>query len=162
MSWTPEKDDFLAACIADGQTAQGTAGLVSAKFGEVITRNACIGRAARRQLGAFGGNAPAGPRKARQARPCRTAVNLHAILDNAKAIRRVIPTAGAVPGSSPVHLMDLDTGHCRWPIGEGAAVLFCAEVQDGDRPYCPAHSRVAYRAATITPRDLERMARRFR
>jgi len=47
-----------------------------------------------------------------------------------------------------VTLLSLSSAHCRWPLGEGRAVLFCGEPRAGGSPYCTCHYKRAY---TITP-----------
>lgn len=68
-------------------------------------------------------------------------------------------TAAPKPAPAPViapdqpeprHLtmMQLGTGVCRWPIGEGAEMTFCGcatpDVTDPQQPYCAFHRRKAF------------------
>lgn len=49
-----------------------------------------------------------------------------------------------LPGSSPVPLLMLSAGQCRWPVGD-APTLFCAEHAEG--VYCAHHKAVSMRAS---------------
>lgn len=47
----------------------------------------------------------------------------------------------ALPGTTPVTLMDLEPGMCKWPIGQDRPYLFCGAHADG--VYCPEHTQRA-------------------
>lgn len=47
--------------------------------------------------------------------------------------------------ANPVALFDLQDHHCRWPLGDPHhEMLHCGAQVALDRPYCPAHCRMAY------------------
>lgn len=58
----------------------------------------------------------------------------------------------AVP--QPCTLMELTNETCRWPIGEGADMLFCGSPSDmhNGRPYCQFHTRMGLAPRTTTRR----------
>ena len=47
----------------------------------------------------------------------------------------------ALPGTSPVSLVDLEPGQCKWPIGD-KPILFCGAAADG--VYCESHTAMAW------------------
>ncbi len=57
------------------------------------------------------------------------------------------PSAGAAPEQDNVIRLDgLQTGMCRWPVGEsdGAGYHFCGAAAVDGKPYCPTHCDLAY------------------
>lgn len=44
-----------------------------------------------------------------------------------------------LPGTTPVSLIDLEPGMCKWPIGEGSPYLFCG-THAASGPYCEHHT----------------------
>jgi GcrA cell cycle regulator len=54
-------------------------------------------------------------------------------------------------------LLELSEERCRWPISTPGAAdfCFCGNTPLGGLPYCPGHSRLAYR-----PGSRQRVARR--
>jgi hypothetical protein len=56
-----------------------------------------------------------------------------------------------LPGSTPVHIYDLEPHHCRWPTGHW---LFCG-CEKTDGPYCAAHQQIATRGVVMVkqPQD---------
>lgn len=66
-----------------------------------------------------------------------------------------------IEGSAPRRLEDRPSGGCRWPVG--AEFLSCSEAVEGERPYCPTHTRLAYqpRSPKRTPNELARSLRKF-
>lgn len=55
----------------------------------------------------------------------------------------------ALPGTSPVALVDLVHGMCKWPIGLDRPYRFCG-ADSGDEVYCKTHTKVARSGATST------------
>lgn len=59
-------------------------------------------------------------------------------------------TPAPAPAPAPVrgvHMSDLATHHCRWPCDTPPGVIalrYCGERRARDKPYCPAHSAIAY------------------
>lgn len=56
----------------------------------------------------------------------------------------------------------LNGSDCRFPVGDisGADQLFCGEVVEGDKPYCPKCSKLAYQTPFVSNRDFIRGLRR--
>lgn len=51
-----------------------------------------------------------------------------------------------IPQEQRRTFMELESHHCRWPVGDPQAkdFFFCGAVKAGDGPYCAHHHRVAY------------------
>jgi GcrA cell cycle regulator len=54
------------------------------------------------------------------------------------------PAWDPLPGTTPVAMMDLEPGMCKWPIRDGKPYLFCGCPSNAQ--YCEYHSTVAYRS----------------
>ncbi len=46
-----------------------------------------------------------------------------------------------LPGSTPVALVDLERGRCKWPIGDGPILMCGLPAPDGR--YCTTHAKMA-------------------
>lgn len=53
------------------------------------------------------------------------------------------PAFDPLPGTTPIPLMDIQNGQCRWPIGEPFEGYCGQEVEHGS--YCPAHNNIAWK-----------------
>lgn len=62
-----------------------------------------------------------------------------------------------LPGSTPVPLMDLKPGQCKWPIGDEKPFLFCGK-PCGDGSYCKAHARASVGKGTWIEREAVALA----
>ena len=58
-----------------------------------------------------------------------------------------------------VALFDLEPRHCRWPLGEGPAQMFCGAAKVSGHPYCPRHGNMAYKKSPNRVTDEERARR---
>lgn len=135
-SWTPAQDAMLKDLLATGISFSQIAMEMNAGF----SRNACIGRASRLGL--------SGPvKKFRAPRTPRSRV-----VNTPRTIRAARERPAPSPIPEPqlsaeflgVALLDLTPEMCRFPRGEGASILFCGQVTDGDSSWCPACSQVVY------------------
>lgn len=66
------------------------------------------------------------------------------------------PAWRRLPGSSPVALIDLEPGMCKWPIGEEAPYLFCGEACEG--VYCEHHQALSHGTGTKGERSAHRVS----
>lgn len=64
----------------------------------------------------------------------------------------------ALPGTSPVPLVDLERGMCRWPIGD-KPVLFCGCATKDEATYCPTHHVMSIGEGTPSERTAIKAAR---
>jgi len=56
-----------------------------------------------------------------------------------------------------VALQDLETGDCRWPVGDPkrGPFGFCGCAQEPDSPYCADHRRLAFVQREVLPAKRE-------
>lgn len=137
--WTPARDQQLRDLRGLGYS-YGRCALI---IGAGATRSACIGRADRLHI----------PRIVKVPKP-----------EPKKQSRKAGPVALApVPYSEPparpgflgVTFDQLGAHHCRYPRGEGGAMLFCGQPQMEGSSYCPACHAATHRAVSITPQQAE-------
>jgi GcrA cell cycle regulator len=57
------------------------------------------------------------------------------------------PAPERIDEANRCSLMELSEGRCRWPISTPGAddFCFCGNASRDGQPYCPGHSRLAYR-----------------
>lgn len=156
--WTDERIESLRKYRHEGLSAAG----IAAALGGGLTRNAVIGKLHRLGLRTEPrapsprshpkhrikpqGRAIAGSRIAART---RGDPNMVTLID---AIAFEPPLDGAafdaaIPQSQRRTLLELREGECKWPVGEGAEMFFCAAEQHGSLPYCYHHSLRAYQPA---------------
>lgn len=163
--WTDERTERLKNLWSDGHSASQIATIL----GGGVTRNGVLGKAHRLQL------------VTRNDRPRLTSEEAHRRRLERKRKYRVKAKATRVPkaprlnvkakapesapepieftagtweplaGSSPVPMVDLETGMCRWQIGDARPYLFCGcEAASG--PYCPEHTARSVGTGSISER----------
>lgn len=131
-TWTDERIETLKRLQAEGVSCSA----IAAELGGV-SRNAVIGKLHRLGIGS--------PRRPGKPRP------EHAGTRSAKRERKVLPPRpfnDLTPEifTDPIALAALESHHCRWPQGEGAAIMFCGTRQVEGVSYCPRHCRMAYQS----------------
>lgn len=173
--WTKDEIEIVKAGIAQGHSARR----IATDLGNGRSRNAVIGIIHRAHLTPTAGaslrrvRTPA-PRKPHgNAQASGKVGRIQAAREKAKApvISPPIEPADPVlrstawlpiPKTTPVSLLDLERGMCKWPIGD-APTLFCgqhverAKTKSGEtgaeKSYCPYHERFAYGAGTPSQRN---------
>lgn len=135
MKWTAERYKRLAELRDEGLTAAQ----IAKELGGV-TRNAVIGTANR--LGLVKQTGPRTGSVVPKRKPVRKRVENHG-----NYVRLVEAVSPAVPvidqrADVPVTLFDLQSHHCRWPIGD--PVLFCGGTKLDGQAYCEHHYSIAY------------------
>lgn len=159
MSWTVQRVETLKQRWNDGAPASE----IAAELGD-ITRNAVIGKAHRLGLAGRCGSA-SGARIAAtvgERRPVerQSGVNRSRIkslrgqerqeqADERRAQFSAVEIVELPPEQSAtaVRFMDLESHHCRYPLGDPRnfdAMRFCGAQASPDRPYCPHHCVLAY------------------
>ena len=137
FAWTPKSEAWLRWLWNERKL---TASQIGSLLG--VTRNTVIGKARRmgldRRNTANQRKLVADRRKRWRKRPTRPLIKVEAMPDPIPAPRP------AVPVGQHVLLIDLQSHHCRWPIGEPPEMLFCGAVKNGSSSYCEAHARRAY------------------
>lgn len=139
--------------------------VIAAALGEGVTRNMVMGKKMRLKLPSHGrndrvsrGTTPAIiGKKGRSGNPGVTSVRsiLHRAETRIEDTRRVSGSAWQpLPGTTPVALVDLDHGACKWPIGKESPYRFCNAPTDG--PYCPHHADMSVGRGTESERAAHR------
>lgn len=156
--WTEERIELLQRLWGQGYSASQIANQLQG-----VTRNAVIGKihrlnkrseakAARVRTGVFA--APVARRRpgpeARRFTPPDWAFRPH---------QR--PILAEEPGLATCST--LAAHMCRWPIGDPdtSDFTFCGRPQDGGRPYCEGHARVAYKRGSGGDADVSRLFARY-
>jgi GcrA cell cycle regulator len=148
-TWTTERVELLKQHFEAGLTCRE----IAAQIG--VSRNAVIGKLTRLGL-------TRGPISAEQ--------HLHATTkERAKSVPRAQyrmlqvvyengePAAdGPIASERPCSLLELSKERCRWPISTPGddGICFCGNTPLKGLPYCPGHTRLAYK-----PGSRQRMAR---
>jgi GcrA cell cycle regulator len=144
-TWTTERIALLKNRIDAGLSC----GQIAREIG--VSRNAVIGKANRLGLSRFK-SAPAGqPGRTGTPKIARPRiVTQHRILRALRTEPQIPFAPVPVDSANRCSLLELQQGHCRWPISEPGAedFGFCGNEQVGGLPYCAAHARMAYRPGT--------------
>ena len=140
-TWTKERVELLKSCFEDGLSCREIAGRIG------VSRNAVIGKLSRLNLKREKAADPARRDAARDSRR-RPALRLR------RQFLRAVTTVNDAPETeAPIHnghscsLLELSAETCRWPISTPGAAdfCFCGNPPVEGLPYCPGHSRLAYR-----------------
>lgn len=139
-NWTEEREAMLSELWGAGHTAQRIADMM----GDGTTRNMVIGKAHR--MGLYAVNTTRKKPAAKKAGMTPNLIAAHAAAQakHERIAKERKDLAGRALGT-PVKMVDLETHHCRWPIGDpgNENFHFCgADRCDG--PYCKQHSRIAF------------------
>lgn len=153
-TWTEERLELLKRHFAAGLTCREIAGDIG------VSRNAVIGKLSRLNLTREKtGDAPRPARKDRDAPKGRRRGSVprlqYRIL---QAVYAEPPAADNAPIATAhcCSLLELSEERCRWPISTPGAedFCFCGNTPVEGLPYCPGHTRLAYR-----PGSRQRVAR---
>ena len=148
-AWTPEREELLRTILAGG----GSAGAAAKALG--ITRNAAMGKAHRKgfpmKAPNHGGWDEKKAKKALEARRAKGERQAKPKAPPPPPRPRIVKLEGRLV-APPIHaepslhlgLLELNYNDCRWPEGHGP-FFFCGAPALAFRPYCSAHSRMAYR-----------------
>lgn len=165
--WTNERTELLIKLWSDDRLSASQCASVLK-----ITRNAVIGKVHRLNLPA---RRPAKPNKSGPAHrpprkpylsvkrrvalkmPLKDPPKLKAIKIEPK--RPDQPAWQALPGSSPVPLVGLELGMCKWPIGEDSPYLFCGcKATNGH--YCLEHYQWSIGRGTVSEQNAVEAAKK--
>jgi len=139
-SWTDQKVAIALQMAEEGASAAQ----IAAAIGDV-SRNAVIGKLNRIGKPLSGVN---GLRRAGTPRERAIAVRRPPSRPRSKFIPAFEPTpveptpeliALEVERGDGVHIVDLETHHCRWPHGNDGETWYCGRQRDGDSSYCEGH-----------------------
>ncbi len=164
-SWTPERDALMAECFSQRMSCAATAAVINKEFGSSYSRNAVIGRAARKGIQTAGAiNLSHKP--ARQPAAWRSSGVCKRTYQRRKAKERTMaakpqpqefacePTTGLrVADVVPLYLdlLELTDDHCHWPYGD-SPFTFCGCAAFAGGPYCEPHAALSVGAGTIGER----------
>jgi GcrA cell cycle regulator len=144
-TWTDERVEILKSHFEAGLSCRE----IAADIG--VSRNAVIGKLTRLNLTRRNSDEPRRPRKKRatsalglKPTPREQYVLLEAIY--ARPQQPAIPDE-PIDEAQRCSLLELGDKRCRWPIGTPGVdgFCFCGNAPFEGLPYCPGHSRLAYR-----------------
>jgi GcrA cell cycle regulator len=144
-TWTAERIELLKSRFEAGLSCREIAGEIG------VSRNAVIGKLSRLSLvSEKSGDAPRPTRNDAAARgPRRKSVPRlqHQMLEALYGEPQPAADDAPIHNGHCCSLHELTEERCRWPIGmPGAAdFCFCGNMPIEGLPYCPGHSRLAYR-----------------
>ena len=165
VSWKPEWTEALRGyVVVKGLSASMAAAEVNADFGTRFSRNAIISKAGREGIplraskgggrrGPHGGPSQRKPRVRASTKKVRPAASPHPgpkLPTSAEELR-----CDDVRADRRVSLLGLTENTCRWPISTVGApdFCFCGNPPVEGLPYCPGHSRLAYRSFDPRPQS---------
>ena len=153
VRWSSDECAFLQLKAEEGYSASEIAMALRKGFGRDFSRNAVIGRLHRmgiksvkpdrhvvRHVKAGSAAMPA------KLTPARAAISQNAVV---KAVLAKPPALPVIAQSDfvcrRVSIMALQTGVCRWPLGEVGSddFAFCGNPSDRSAVYCPNHTLIA-------------------
>jgi len=156
--WNTERDALLTKL--HGQTGDPSFSIIAAEinkeYGTVFTRNACIGRASRINLGKRLHKVNSKfekqtlPRKPRQPpKPRQRYSNESRRIMTIFESREVLELQCAEVEPLNIALLALESHHCRWPYGEmPGGIFFCGHQKDDVSSYCELHFALSKRRMT--------------
>ncbi|SHG28676.1 GcrA family cell cycle regulator [Bradyrhizobium erythrophlei] len=152
-TWTEERLELLKSRFAEGLTCREIADDIG------VSRNAVIGKLSRLNLTRErGGEAPRPARKdAPKGRRRGSVPRLQYRILQAVYAEPLHPADDEpIANGHCCSLLELSEERCRWPISTPGAedFCFCGNTPVEGLPYCPGHSRLAYR-----PGSRQRVAR---
>ncbi len=143
-TWTTERTELLKTHFEAGLTCREIADEIG------VSRNAVIGKISRLNLRRERA-APIIARKtgARRPRGRPTSSRLRHLLLSALRIEEPAASDQPIHNGHCCSLFELSEQTCRWPISTPGApdFCFCGNPPVEGLPYCPGHSRLAYRVA---------------
>jgi GcrA cell cycle regulator len=151
-TWTTERLERLRNCFEAGLTCRE----IAVDIG--VSRNAVIGKLSRLNLTREQSGEPRRPARndaakgpRRESRPRQQYRLLRALYTGPQPA-----TDEPIRSAHCCSLLELSEARCRWPISTPGAedFCFCGNTPAEGLPYCPGHSRLAYR-----PGSRQRVAR---
>jgi GcrA cell cycle regulator len=143
-TWTTERIELLKSSFEAGLTCREIADRIG------VSRNAVIGKITRLNLKREKMVSP-GRRDAARDPGRRPALRLRRQFLRAVAVDKVSEMEAApeapIQNGHSCSLFELSAATCRWPISTPGAAdfCFCGHPPVEGLPYCPGHSRLAYR-----------------
>lgn len=148
-SWSPERTERLRTMLANGASAGEAAKVLK------ITRNAVISKAHRSKFALKAPNTGRPHEDGVKPKPKSKAFNPERAQFRPKAPTKPQPAPPVRREPLPslhLPLLELRTGDCRWPEGDGP-FTFCAQPALQLGPYCMLHARIAFQPVHERRRD---------
>ena len=146
QAWQPEEDEKLRQLASEG--VQFT------RIGEIIGRSRKAVSARAKLIGARNLSKTVKARRERERKIALTATSTwgrRTVIARAIALGELEPCEATdlppEPNRPVISLQNLQSHHCRWPIGDPCSpdFGFCGEtIRDESVPYCTHHCRIAY------------------
>ncbi len=148
-TWTNERLELLKSGFEAGLSCRE----IAAHIG--VSRNAVIGKISRLNLTRDkpGVRRPAAKKPAEGGlRPKASATLRHFLLKAVPAEPEPVAEVDTIHNGHSCSLFELSKERCRWPISTPGAAdfCFCGNTPIAGLPYCPGHSRLAYRVPANT------------
>ena len=142
FEWTPERVEMLTTLAAEGHSG----GVIAEKLGCGLTRSAVIGKASRLGV-SLHGRRPSKPKLCKKPKEPERApepIKLAPFPPSAPVPASVATLrAGAYSGEVAHAVINLESHHCKYPIGETnlPGFHFCGAHRQASGPYCPTHTK---------------------
>jgi GcrA cell cycle regulator len=145
-TWTKERLELLRSGFEAGLSCRE----IAAHIG--VSRNAVIGKISRLSLtrDKAGVRRPAAKKEVETGQRPKTQVGLRQFLLKAVPLEpEPFTEEDTIHNGHVCSLFELSKERCRWPINTPGAAdfCFCGNTPIDGMPYCPGHSRLAYRAS---------------
>ena len=157
-AYTDERRDFVLELAKQGHSASAIAKKFYERWEVKKTRNAIIGLCYRNGAPLTGNASRAERNQASQRREMRAARTKPPKRDltQSRALAKVFAAAEPLPPPQEsdigrVHILDLGSLHCRWPVAEPKDGMFCGKNKITGLPYCEHHARRAFRPPNMPP-----------
>ena len=149
-TWTTERVDLLKVHFEAGLSCREIAVSIG------VSRNSVIGKLSRMNLTRRKASAEPRPKKPARERGARSVPRLQYQMLRALYDEELPVEGGLVVSAQRCSLFELSKERCRWPISTPGAAdfCFCGNPPLDGMPYCPGHTRLAYR-----PGSRQRVAR---
>ena len=138
MDWSPERIAELTKLWNDG--------LATSEIGKRlgISKNAVVGKAHRLHLSARPSPIRRVMMRSALPRPPRPIAEPRALV--AHAVHGEVRAPAPAPAPQPERVVELSNQSCKWPIGHPneSGFHFCGERAIVGKPYCQAHTAIAY------------------
>ena len=140
-TWTTERVELLKEHFEAGLSCRE----IAVNIG--VSRNAVIGKLTRLGLTGGVGNAEQRPRKTGGERSAKSVAGLQFQILQTFYDGKPPPDDAPIASERRCSLFELSEQRCRWPISSPGAedFSFCGNMPLDGLPYCPGHSRLAYR-----------------
>ena len=141
-TWTDERIELLKSCFDAGLSCREIADRIG------VSRNAVIGKISRLNLKREKA-AGLARKDAVPGAPRRGGLRLRRIILKSVTVDEAVQPETPIHNGHTCSLFELSAETCRWPITTPGAddFCFCGNPPVEGLPYCPGHSRLAYRVS---------------